>query len=137
MLISKNGKTKMFKKMILANVIFSLMLWAIPAYAKHIHPEKEYQAAWCTKNGGILEYQVTGGRVDCLLPDYAVEVDFASKIYQGIGQAMYYSAETGRLPGVLLIIEDTEKDSIYLKKLEQVQKMHGLKFWIITPEDLK
>lgn len=84
-----------------------------------------------------MEYPVTGGRVDCLLPDYAVEVDFASKIYQGIGQAMYYSAETGRLPAVLLIIEDPVNEDKYLKKLEQVQKMHGLKYWIITPEDLK
>ena len=126
----------MCKKMILANVIFSLMLWAIPAYAKHIHLEKEYQAAFCNKNGGVLEYQIEGKRVDCLLNDYAVEVEFAPKRYEAIGQCLIYAALTGKKPAILLIIETPEQEK-YIQDLELVQKMHELKFWIITPEDLK
>jgi len=37
---------------------------------------------------------------------YAIEYDFANKWAEGIGQAMYYAAVTGRIAGVVLILEN-------------------------------
>ena len=54
--------------------------------------------------GMILEYRLSNGaRVDCLSPDYAIEVDWTEKWAEAIGQALYYAAETDRKPAVILI----------------------------------
>ena len=60
-------------------------------------------------------------RVDCLTDSHAFEVDWAdgSKVYEAIGQSLYYSSETGKLPGILLLIrkENSEK---YIRKVKRV-----------------
>ena len=99
--------------------IFILMciICTMPVQAKHLHKEAEYQAYWCNKQGGQMEYVLNDkARVDCLLPDLAVEVDFAPKWAECIGQAIYYGKKTNRTPACLLILEK-EKDVRYLKRL--------------------
>lgn len=44
-----------------------------------------------------------GTRVDCLTDRLAIEVDFAHKWAESIGQAMNYAAATGKQPAVILI----------------------------------
>ena len=47
-----------------------------------------YQNYWCEKRGGISEYLLDDkSRVDCLLPDMAVEFDFARKRDELVGWA--------------------------------------------------
>lgn len=83
------------------------------AFAARLHPEDHYNRTWCAEQLGVDEcpdsacevVQVDRTRVDCLLPDYAVEADFAAKWYEGLGQAVHYARLTGLRPGVLLIIE--------------------------------
>ena len=50
---------------------------------------------------------------------------------------MYYSVATGLKPGVVLIIENVEKDQKYLEILKVVSKYKGIDFWIIKPEDIR
>lgn len=100
--------------------------------AKHLHKEKVYQEHFCKTYGGITEYRLKDKtRVDCLLQDYAIEVDFAQKWAESIGQSLYYAAQTSRKPAVLLIMEDKEKDQKYLDRLENVSKTHNISIWII------
>ncbi len=81
------------------------------AHAGHIHPEKYYQQQWCSAQGGVAEYRLDDGtRVDCLTDTHAVEVDFARKWAESIGQALYYGLQTGKRPGVLLILESPTSD---------------------------
>lgn len=81
-------------------------------------PESSYQAAWCNKKDGIAEYRLPDAtRVDCLLDEFAVEFDFSHKWAESIGHALYYSSVTGRRPGVVLIIEDLDRDFKYLIRL--------------------
>ena len=55
-------------------VLFLLLFTITPCYAKRLHPEAEYQKAWCDKRGGLMEYKLSDKtRVDCLLPNMAVE----------------------------------------------------------------
>lgn len=108
------------------------------AYSAHIYQEKIYQNYWCQNVCGIIEYRLPQGqRVDCLTKTHAIEFDFANKVYEGIGQAMYYSVATGLKPGVVLIIENVEKDQKYLEILKVVSKYKGIDFWIIKPEDIR
>lgn len=99
-------------------LIVFLSLSTSICYGKHIQTEKTYQANWCNARGGIMEYKLNDNtRVDCLLPTMAVEVDFAPKWAECIGQALYYGQKTNRVPACVLIIENPEKDLKYLKRL--------------------
>lgn len=71
-------------------------------------------------------------RVDCLLPDLAVEVDFAPKWAECIGQAIYYAKKTDKIPACLLILEK-ETDTRYLKRLEYAVEK-PFRIFIIKPD---
>lgn len=101
-------------------LLFLLLIQiSIPAHAKHQYPEKEYQQYWCEKQGGETEYALEDGtRVDCLLPNMAIEFDFAPKWAECIGQALYYGKKTDRNPVCILIMEEPLKDEKYLNRLK-------------------
>lgn len=81
---------------------------------------------------GILEYRLRDKtRVDCLTSTYAIEVDFATKWAESIGQSLYYSLETNTRPGVLLITEKKKKDMKYLRRLKRVAKESDIQIWTI------
>lgn len=114
------------------------MLMPTVCYAKHLHKEAEYQAYWCNKHGGQMEYVLNDkARIDCLLPDFAVEVDFAPKWAECIGQAIYYGKKTNRTPACLLILEK-EKDVKYLKRLRysiyRKQEIKPFRTFTIKPD---
>ena len=119
----------MIKTLLLLLCISSLL------EAKHLYKEKVYQKHFCQQLGGIIEYRLKDKtRVDCLLEDYAIEVDFASKWAESIGQSLYYASETSRKAAVLLIMEDEEKDLKYLHRLKSVSHTHGIDIWIINKD---
>lgn len=93
-------------------------------------PEKHYQQQWCDKHHGVMEYWTPGGRVDCLTETHAVEVDFARKWAEAIGQSLYYSHYTGKKPGILLVI-GTERDQIRIKHIKPVVEKHGIDVWTV------
>ncbi len=104
--------------------------------AKHNHKEVWYQTKWCEEHDGILEYVLTDKtRVDCLTEDYAIEFDFGSKWAEAIGQSLHYGAETGRQPGVVLIIEKGSEYKYWIR-LNNTVDMNRLpiKTWIVLPE---
>ena len=101
--------------------------------AKHLHKEKVYQEHFCKQLKGITEYRLKDmTRVDCLSDEYAIEVDFAQKWAESIGQSLYYASQTSRKPAVLLIMEDDKKDLKYLHRLENVSQKHKIDIWIIN-----
>ena len=103
-----------------------LLLLPLDATAGSVHPERWYQDRWCAKHDGKSEYRLPdNSRVDCLTKTHAVEVDFAQKFYQAIGQALFYSSRTNKLPGIMLILEDST-DRRYLKRLRETIAIHNL-----------
>ena len=106
--------------------------WCI---ASHIHPEKFYQNAWCTKFNGVQEYELNDKtRVDCLTKDNAVEVDFAKKWAECIGQALYYGLSTSKKPACLIILEKPS-DFKYFYRVKKVAEEYNLNLWYIkAPE---
>ncbi|OIJ73502.1 MAG: hypothetical protein A2V21_304005 [Deltaproteobacteria bacterium GWC2_55_46] len=98
--------------------------------------ERAYQARWCENAGGVAEAVLPDRtRVDCLTDTHAVEVDFAPKWAEAIGQALYYSSMTGRSPGILLIME-REGDRRFLDRVLRVSGELGIDVWTTTPLDL-
>lgn len=121
-------------------LLLCLLLIFVPAaQAKRLHPEAEYQTFWCDKRGGVKEYVLPDkARVDCLLPNMAVEFDFANKWAECVGQALYYGRMTGKQPACVLIMENGEKDIKYLKRLRRTAYKKGvnMRTFTITPSHL-
>lgn len=121
-------------------IILLILITSLPAYAvKRQHPESEYQAHWCNAKNGVMEYTLSDkARVDCLLPNLAVEFDFANKWAECIGQAIYYGKMTNRQAACVLIMENGEKDLKYLKRLRRAAYRKGvnLRTFTMKPEHL-
>ena len=117
------------KKLLL--VIF-IYLYSFSSYA--IENEEYYSKKFCNEISGQSEYVLQDlSRVDCLTETHAFGVDWAEgmKVYEAIGQSLYYSSETGKLPGILLLIrkENSEK---HIEKVQKVNKFHDLGIRIMT-----
>jgi len=115
-------------------LIVPLLFIACSHTTKKYH-EKHYQTLLCDELGGEMEYVLKDRtRVDCLTDEYAIEVDFAKKWAEGIGQSLYYAHMTGREPAIGFIM-NSEKDKRYLKRLDTLAKKYGIKIFIIEKEN--
>lgn len=86
-----------------------------------------------------MEYRLNDGtRVDCLTEHYAVEIDFAPKWAECIGQCKHYSHKTGKQAACVLIMENWDKDQKYLKRLRYNAYKPDTKFktFTITPDKI-
>lgn len=102
------------------------------------HFEKEYQNYWCGINNGLTEYRLPDkSRVDCVTETHAIEFDFAKKWAESIGQSLYYAEILQKIPGIVLISENENKDLKYINRVNKVADKFGITVWIIKPEDLK
>jgi hypothetical protein len=112
-----------------------VILVTTTAQAKRLHPEKWYQAQWCQDNNGQVEVVLPDRtRCDCLTSTHAIEFDFGSKWAESIGQALYYSIQTGKRAGVVLILEK-QKDYKYWIRLNTIIDHYGLPIdvWKVGP----
>jgi hypothetical protein len=95
--------------------------------------EAYYQVQFCEKVNGITEFILPDRtRVDCLTDDYAIEVDWAKKWAESIGQSMFYADMTNKKAGVALIVG--EKDHRYLKRINHIARKAKIKIFIIKRE---
>lgn len=65
--------------------------------------ERDWADALAAHLGGQTEVVIELGRVDVVTPSQAIEVDWAAKWKEGLGQATYYGHATGKRPVVALI----------------------------------
>ena len=87
-------------------LIFIITIFLPSATAKgEKKNEHYYQELWCL-NKGVTEYVLSDRtRVDCLTENHAIEFDWANKWAESIGQSLYYSLQTGKRAGIVLIIK--------------------------------
>ena len=98
--------------------------------------ERYYQETWAKANfpGSEVEYILPErSRVDILTEEYAIEVDFAGKYAEAIGQSIYYGIMTGRKPGILLVL-NKPGDVKFLHRLNHciTEAELGIRVWILT-----
>lgn len=85
-------------------------------------PERYYQKKFSLEIGGQTEVIAGDGtRCDILTSEHAIEVDFARKWGEAIGQSLNYGFQFNRLAGILLILEkpSDQKYVIRVKSLIQ------------------
>lgn len=96
--------------------------------------ERHYQTVFCEELDGEMEHVLKDKtRVDCLTDEYAIEVDFAKKWAEAIGQSLHYAHMTGRKPAVGFIM-NSEKDQRYFKRLDAISKKYNIQVFIIEKE---
>jgi len=100
------------------------------------HKEKYYQTQLCNELGGAMEQSLLDrSRVDCLTDEYAIEVDFAKKWAESVGQSLYYALMTEKKPAVGLIVRDSAKDKRRMKRLKVLAEKYHIKIFEIERED--
>jgi len=121
------------KKFILLIILPFLFIGCLSATKKL--NERYYQINLCNKFDGKTEYVLKDRtRVDCLTDEYAIEVDFAKKWAESIGQSLYYAHMTNKKPAVGIII-DTQKDKRYFDRLNVMAKKYNITIFIIDKEE--
>ncbi|MGB0849099.1 MAG: hypothetical protein ACPGSM_20365 [Thiolinea sp.] len=118
-----------------------LVLALLPSVDAKTKPKKKnerfYQEVWCTDRG-ISEFILPDRtRVDCLTETHAIEFDWAKKWAEGIGQSLYYSLQTGKRAGVVLILK-RRKHYKYWIRLNSTIDQFGLPIdtWLIEVYEL-
>ncbi len=95
--------------------------------------EKDYAKPFCESVNGIQEYVLSDkSRIDCLTKDYAVEVEFAKKWAEAIGQSVYYGLMINRKPAIAIIIDKNDKR--YTNRLYKVAKWNKIKIFKIRKQ---
>ncbi|MCB0567125.1 MAG: hypothetical protein KDD01_22390 [Phaeodactylibacter sp.] len=87
--------------------------------------EADYVELIRQQMGGQKEVAVNSGYVDLVTGRYAIEVEFANKWKQSIGQALWYGLQTDRTPGVVLI-KRGENDHKYVIQFGSALQYAGL-----------
>ena len=114
--------------------IFLTLLLLIGSFFVHaLENEDYYNRQFCEQKSGQAEYRLGDlSRVDCLTDTHAFEADWAdgSKVYEAIGQALYYAAETNKLPGIVLLVRKDKSDK-YIRKVRRVIEVFELPIKLI------
>lgn len=93
--------------------------------------ERHYALALATATAGRTEVRMSdGSRCDVLTSTHAIEVEFANKWAESVGQALLYSALTGKPAAVALIIERAT-DRRFKARLQRVIAAHALPIVVI------
>ena len=113
-----------FNKYRFSTVLATFLLCYSLSYSGNVNAarnnkEQFYVEDWCQE--GSIEYHLNDGtRVDCLLPMFVVEADFADKWYEAIGQSLHYATQTGMMAAILLIVEEEKQYKYIVRALETI-----------------
>ena len=101
-----------------------------------IEDEFYYSKKFCNEMSGQSEYVLNDlSKVDCLTDTHAFEVDWADgmKVYEAIGQSLYYASETGKEPGIYLLIRKKNSEK-HIRKVKRVIEAFELPIKLIITD---
>jgi len=123
---------KRYRNLIVLFCLSAVFVEGGVADAKRNHPEKWYQEQWCKEHNGRMEVVMPDkSRCDCVTATHAVEVEFANKWQEAVGQSLHYSAQAWLKAGIVLIIE-SERDWEYYLQLMNTTEHFRLKIDVWT-----
>ena len=101
-----------------------------------IENEDYYNRQFCIQESGQAEYRLPDrSRIDCLPSTHAYEADWDDglKDYESIGQSLYYAAETGKKPGILLLVRKKNSDK-HIRKVRRVIESWSLPIKLVIQD---
>jgi len=111
-----------------------VLIMAFPSNA--LENEDYYNRQFCSEVSGQAEYRLPDrSRIDCLTDTHAYEADWADglKVYESIGQSLYYAAETGKKPGILLLVRKKNSDK-HIRKVKRVIESWSLPIKLVIQD---
>ena len=114
--------------------IIAVFLLPVALFSKQ--SESYYQDLFASKVGGRTEVTAGDGtRCDILTETHAIEVDFADKWGEAIGQSLNYGYQFNRKAGILLILE-SPADRKHLVRVNSIVRHYDLPIdvWEIRPQ---
>lgn len=104
-------------------VIMASLLTSYSVHAKRDHYEKWYQEQWCQEQSGDMEVVLEDNtRCDCITETHAIEVDFADKWSEAVGQSTHYSLQTDKRAGIVLILESPNDKKLWKRLINLIDK---------------
>lgn len=122
-------------KIFLLLILTILFLFTACSFSKNTikKNEKYYQTLFCKEKNGMMEHKLKDKtRVDCLTKKYAIEVDWAKKWAEAVGQSLYYSESTNKKAAIALIC--SEKDARFIRRVKKIANKFDIKIFIIEKE---
>ncbi len=113
--------------------LFALLL--APALVMARPVESWYQKVWCEGVGGEIEHRLPDGRrIDCLTKTHAIEIEFARKWPEAIGQSLAYSMMAQKEAGIVLLLNN-KQEILYWERLNSVVQHYNLpiRLWRLGP----
>lgn len=116
------------QRIIIAIFLFcSLNLNAQYAKQKEVY----YQNLFAKDINGQTEVVLNDkASVDIVTDTYAIEVDFAPKWAESIGQCLYYGIMMNKKPGILLVV-DGNKEQRYINRVLYTAEYYHITVWIL------
>ncbi len=103
-----------------------LLALASSLSAARLNTESYYQKIAAEKYNGQTEVSMPDGtRCDIITETHAIEVDFADKWGEAIGQSLNYAFQSNKRAGILLILEK-ESDEKHLIRVNSIVKHFDL-----------
>ena len=112
--------------------LVALILMSTGLNAARLNPEAHYQEIAAKKYSGQTEVVLRDGtRCDIVTETHAIEVDFADKWAEAIGQSLNYSFQLNKKAGILLILESS-KDEKHLIRVQGIIEHYKLPIDILA-----
>jgi len=93
--------------------------------------EAFYQYDWCDSHNGKIDVTLQNGtQADCITSTHAVEVAFANRWAEGLGQSLHYAMFSGKRAAVLLVLGKDE--TIFQARLQSTINHYGLPVDVFT-----
>ena len=118
------GFGKRFTAFNTTRLLTIFLLLALPLFGKQ--SERYYQEKFTREIGRRVEVVMKDGtRCDILTVTHAIEVDFAKKWAEAIGQSLNYAMQTGKRLGVALIVL-SPSDNKYVERVRKISSKYSL-----------
>ena len=117
-------------------IILFLFFFIVTSSSQALEKEKYYSDKFCEEMSGQADYILQDkSRVDCLTETHAFEVDWADgmKVYEAIGQSLYYASQTEKKPGILLLIRKDNSEK-HIRKIKEVIRYFDLDIELIIKD---
>lgn len=80
-------------------------------------------------NGQASVTMPDGTECDLVTSTHAIEIEWATKPYEAIGQALHYAEQTDLKPGIIVLVKDPNKEFKQLIRLAVLCGKHNIKLW--------
>ena len=116
-------------------ILFNIFIFfSLPTYS--LENEKYYSEMYCKELSGKVNHNLADkSKVDCLTDTHAYEVDWADgmKVYEAIGQSLYYASQTNKKPGIILLIRKNNSEK-HIRKVKEVINFFKLDIKLIIKD---